>query len=538
MGKELLFKALKGERTERAPWVPFVGCHGAALVDTDAETYLKSGPLMARGILAAIDRYQPDGIPVAFDLSIEAEVLGCELAWAKENPPAVTGHILDQDNMDFPLFDTGAGRIPAVLEAVNIIKQAGRDAALYGLVTGPFTLALHVRGTQIFMDMFDDPERVKKLVNDCNRVGKQMADIYMEAGCDIISLVDPMTSQISPDAFREFVTPWARDFFDHVRQKNTLTSFFVCGHAQKNVQAMCETGPHNISVDENIPLDYVKKVCQEHGVSFGGNMQLTVVLLMGSPDDVRRNAMECLITGGDTGFVLAPGCDLPYAVPPEHLELVGQMVRDPYQQQVARELLKKKTDIKAGMNMSDYGLAEKVIVDVITLDSESCAPCQYMVEAVKAVTPHFGDLVVWREHAIKKREAVEFMMSLMVKNVPTICIDGVIKFVSTIPSRDELVRAIQDRINEKFSLKLREHKGRLLVFDAGDEKSDRTWKNIQQAVLELGSTVETVRIRDTKEMERYGIAARPAVVSVNEQVKIAGRVPAVDVIKEWLKALE
>ncbi|MBN1996188.1 thioredoxin family protein [candidate division KSB1 bacterium] len=538
MGKELLFKALRGEKTERAPWVPFVGCHGAALVDTDAETYLKSGRLMAQGILAAIKRYQPDGIPAAFDLSIEAEVLGCELVWAQENPPAVTGHLLEGDIMQFPAFDPGAGRIPCIVEAIKIAKQSIKNTALYGLVTGPFTLALHLRGTRIFMDMFDDPVSVKKLVEYCNEIGKQMADIYMNAGCDVISLVDPMTSQISPDAFREFVTPWAKDFFQHVKKYNTLTSFFVCGHAQKNVQAMCETGPHNISVDENIPLDYVKNICRENGVSFGGNLQLTVILLMGSADDVRRNVMECLTTGGDAGFVLAPGCDLPYAVPPEHLELVGRMVRDPYQQQVARELLRKKTDVKAGMNMSDYGFSDKVIVDVITLDSESCAPCQYMVEAVKAVTPHFGDLVVWREHAIKKREAVEFMMSLMVKNVPTICIDGMIKFVSTIPSRDELIRAIQERINEKFSLKLREHQGRLLVFGAGDEKGTQTWQNVQQAALELGSTVETVLLTGVDEMQRYGVAVRPAVVAINEQVKITGRVPTVDVIKEWLKALE
>ena len=37
----------------------------------------------------------------------------------------------------------------------------------------------------------------------------------------------------------------------------------------------------------------------------------------------------------------------------------------------------------------DYGKADKVIVDIITLDSESCAPCQYMVEAVKNVAPEF-----------------------------------------------------------------------------------------------------------------------------------------------------
>jgi hypothetical protein len=88
--------------------------------------------------------------------------------------------------------------------------------------------------------------------------------------------------------------------------------------------------------------------------------------------------------------------------------------------------------------MKDYGQSDKVIVDVITLDSESCAPCQYMVEAVKKITPHFEGIVEWREHAIKKLEAVTFMSSLMVKNIPTICIDGKIAFVSQIPPKQDI----------------------------------------------------------------------------------------------------
>jgi len=470
MSKQILFDALQGKTTQRPAWVPFVGCHGAALIGTDAETYLKSGELMAQGVREGIKRYQPDGIPVTFDLQIEAEALGCELLWAEENPPAVVNHILSQKSLsDLAMIDENSGRIPEVLKAIRLLKRDAEDVALYGLVTGPFTLALHLKGTDIFMDMFDDPDKVKELMSFTNEVAKKMARMYIDAGCEVIAMVDPMTSQISPEAFREFVTPYATDFFKEIRSHNTFSSFFVCGHAQRNIEAMCETRPDNVSIDENIPLDYVKRIALTHNISFGGNLQLTVVLLMGSEDDARRNALECMDIGGDTGFILAPGCDLPYAVPPKNLIAVSELVHDDYKRDVARELLAKKQEVKDRINLADYGQAEKVIVDVITLDSEGCAPCQYMVEAVKSVVPLFNDLVIWREHKIKEKESVEFMMGLMVKNIPTICIDGKIKFVSTIPSRNELVQAIQDRINEKFFLKLRQHRNQLLVLGAGDE---------------------------------------------------------------------
>ena len=266
-----------------------------------------------------------------------------------------------------------------------------------------------------------------------------------------------MTSQISPEAFREFVTPWATAFFDAVRKRGALSSFFVCGHAQKNIEAMCETGPDNVSIDENIDLEFVRDVCREYQISFGGNLQLTVGLLMGNKDDVSRNVVECMEKGGNEGFILAPGCDLPFNVPFENIQTVAELVHDPYQYQVARALVTKQRQQRSELDMTEYGQENKVIVDIITLDSEACAPCQYMVEAVKKVIPQFKDIVVWREHKIKEKESVEFMMGLMVKNVPTICIDGQITFVSTIPAPAELAAAIQKRINAVSYTHLRAH---------------------------------------------------------------------------------
>lgn len=539
MGKTLLLDAIHGKRTERTPWVPFVGCHGASLIDADAESFLKSGELLTAGIMKAIELYKPDGIPIYFDLSVEAEILGCKLQWAAENPPAVQSHVLDEKKLaELPLLTANAGRIPVILRALHQVQKAAPDVALYGLITGPFTLALHLKGTAIFIDMYDRPDEVKALLAYCTTVAKAMADIYIDNNCDIISIVDPMTSQISPEAFQEYVTPYASDFFQHVRNRKKPSSFFVCGHAQKNVENMCLTGPDNISVDENIPLDFVKNICQKHKVSFGGNLQLTVVLLLGKEADVTRNALECLEIGGDTGFILAPGCDLPYATPPSHLQLIANLVQDPYQRQVAKELLAEVHTAEETINLSEYGRSDQVIVDVVTLDSESCAPCQYMVEAVRSAVDSFHGLVVWREHKIKERESIEFMMGLMVKNIPTICIDGQIKFVSIIPSRQELIKAIQQRINEKYSLKMWQNRGRLLVLMDGSEASLQALENVQQAQKELGSRVEIQKITDKKKIVGYQVNTLPAMISVTEQIKAEGRVPSVEVIKEWLKSMD
>ena len=117
-GLLLLEKAFRMEETERSPWVPFVGVHGGKLIGIDAEAYLKSSKNMVDGLSKAVELYRPDGIPVAFDLQIEAEILGCKLVWSKENPPAVVSHPLlngiELSSLRLP--EKTDGRIPLVLE--------------------------------------------------------------------------------------------------------------------------------------------------------------------------------------------------------------------------------------------------------------------------------------------------------------------------------------------------------------------------------------------------------------------------------------
>lgn len=539
-GIERIRKTFALEATDRVPWVPFVGCHAGALTGATAREVLTSEDKMVAAMNKAIARYRPDGIPVAFDLQIEAEALGCALVWAEENPPSVTGHILTEgktlEELAIPRPD--AGRIGLVINATRRLRAAHKDIALYGLITGPFTLALHLLGTDIFVKMFDEPDYVEKLMLFCREVCKAMAGYYIEAGCDIIAVVDPMTSQIGPEQFREFVSAHVSDVFASIHARKALGSFFVCGHAEQNIEAMCECKPDNISVDENIPLDFVKSVCLPRKVSFGGNMRLTSVLLLGTPLDSQRDAIACLDAGGTKGFVLSPGCDLPYAVPPANLDAVATVALDEYQRGVVKALASESKKMEL-LDLEDYGHADKVIVDIITLDSEACAPCQYMVEAVKAITPEFDGIVVWREHKIKQKESLVFMTSLMVRNVPTICIDGEIKFVSRIPARDDLIAAIQKRINEKLRLKIRNRKASISILGDGGEACRNARNNVRKAIVELGADIPVEMITDPKLIAAQGftMSMTPAVVVTRFQTKSTRDVPEVQIIKEWIKDL-
>lgn len=139
---------------------------------------------------------------------------------------------------------------------------------------------------------------------------------------------------------------------------------------------------------------------------------------------------------------------MPYDTPVRNLQAVTEVVYDSYKREVARALSLPKGE-EVAVDLGDFERSAAIMLDVITLDSASCAPCQYMMETVRAAAASFGDKVQWREHKIKEPRSIAVMKALGVSNIPTICIDGKAAFCSIIPPNDELTAAISTRLREK-----------------------------------------------------------------------------------------
>lgn len=462
--RELLLAALRGESTDRPAWVPFVGVHGGQLTGLSSAEYLRSADAMVAGLTEAQRRYRPDGLPVAFDLQIEAEILGCELSWADKTPPSVATHplsVMEGPGMqlaELPEFSVHAGRMPIVLDATRKARAAlGDEVALYGLITGPFTLAMHLMGSDLFMAMFDDEDKVDQVLAFCADIGVVCADAYIQAGADVVAVVDPMTSQISPEHFERFVSKPVNRVFDAVHRSGGLASLFVCGDAGKNLPVMFKTTCDNVSIDENIPLDHAVELGRMHSKSVGGNLKLTAALLLGDEAQCRADALRCIDAGAEPGteggayrgFVLAPGCDLPYDTPAKNLEAVAELVFDTYQRDIARRVSVETPDDRYDdIDLPDYPSEGKVIVDVVTLDSAGCAPCFYMVRAAENAAKRVPGTVV-REHKITGRDGFAYMTKLNVSAVPSICIDGRVAYASMTPDVDTLSTDIQAALERK-----------------------------------------------------------------------------------------
>jgi len=311
MAKQMLLDAYQGKKTVKPPWVPYAGVHCAFLINEPADKMLKDPELLAKGVVHTAKRYKADGIPLLFDLSVEANAIGCDLKWWPDNVPSVTTHPCsdktpEQAGLTLPTKDSG--RWPVIYEAARIAKPQldELDCVLMGLFCGPLTLASHLAGVRIFTDVYKNPEFAAEVCKFAGEIGARSAEFYAEMGCDIIANVDPVASQIKPETFRQYVTPNSQASNKVIKDAGKVSSFFICGDATKVMEEVCKIGTDGFAIDEQMNMNFIRDLARKYGVGFGGNLKLTLALSLGllSP---REDAIVSLAAGGQHGYTFAPG---------------------------------------------------------------------------------------------------------------------------------------------------------------------------------------------------------------------------------------
>jgi len=445
-GKELLFEVLRHHDTPRVPWVPFAGIHAGKLSGYTAQEILMDGDKLFECLMEVNKIYLPDGQPVLFDLQMEAEILGCELLWAENAPPSVMTHPLENNDTipcSCTIPEKTDGRIPMALDVMRRMKTAvGDTTALYGLTTGPLTLGSHLRGTQLFRDMKKNPDYVKALIKYCNDVNIAMADYYIEAGMDVIAVVDPVLSQISAKHYEAYLLEPYYELFNHIREKGAFAAFFVCGDATRNIEVMCKSDPDCIAVDENVNMAQAKAVTDQYNIALCGNIPLTTTMLFGTQQENMQYALNMLDTLDHHNLIVAPGCDMPYDIPIENTVGVVQALHEPEQ---VREILKNyeaPIDETIEIELPDYTKLERPLIECFTLDSASCAACTYLFAAAQDAKKQYGDAVDVIEYNYLSKENIARCKKVGVEHLPSMYINGELKYSSIIPERSELFAEI------------------------------------------------------------------------------------------------
>ena len=244
-----------------------------------------------------------------FCLTVEAEALGCDvnLGGNERTPEVEISPFEYADDIEAPNDFTKKGRIPVVLEAIDILKEKYDDLPIIAGITGPFTLTGHLLGIEnLVRYMRTDIEEVEIAIENCVDVSMDYIEVIQDHGADVICVNEPTASPelIDPNQFKSLIKPNLEDLADYIEIPKVL---HICGSTQPIIKDMATCGFDGISVEEAVDIVQAQKEIAEDDCVILGNISTSKTLLSGTTADVENDVKNVLDEGID---ILAPSCGI------------------------------------------------------------------------------------------------------------------------------------------------------------------------------------------------------------------------------------
>lgn len=262
------------------------------------------------------------------------EALGAEMEIPDDDPPWISNPCLSEHGDISKLRSVDPqkdGRMPYMLDVVSQLKETvGPDVPVVAWASPPFRTACMIRGnTELYLDIFDDPQFVKDLLEitceACTAYGKALID----AGADIIATSNPVANLdcISLDHFKEFAHPYSKRMFGALKEHGAKAiNFHTCGTWDDRYDLCCE----NVDIIHCDQVEIGKfKADYSDRVAIMGNVNSVVTLLQGTPDEIRVEALNCLKKAAEGGrYILSNDCAVPRDTSPENVQVLTDVVKE------------------------------------------------------------------------------------------------------------------------------------------------------------------------------------------------------------------
>jgi uroporphyrinogen decarboxylase len=291
--------------------VPLMGFPGIYLTQSTIWQNEFNSELQYRTVKALVDRFMPDAVFSFMDLSVEAGAVGIPVIFPENGSPNIEQHPVKkvEDLARFKDLDVRYdARVNTYVDVIKRIKD-NLDVLTGAYVIGPFTLSgLMMGATQIALATIDQPELVNEVLKFSTQTITRYGELLVEAGADMVCILEPTATFLSPEAFCSFSAPYIEQI---VKTLDIPSILHICGNTKNLVRVMCETGVQGLSLDA--PVDFVATIQQiPENIVLIGNVDPVSIMVNGTPDQVRL-AVKSLLEKMEPypNFILSTGCDLP-----------------------------------------------------------------------------------------------------------------------------------------------------------------------------------------------------------------------------------
>ncbi len=336
-GYERIQAALNNQPTDKTPIMLHNFMMAAKEYGVTMEQYRNDPKVIAGSFIAAVDKYQYDGILVDIDTVTLAGAVGVPVDFPA-NDPARThlGNLIEiEDVKSLKAVSVEAYKyIQVWLEAVRLIKDYFKDEIYVrgNCDQASFSLAGMMRGMQNWMLdlMMADENLIFELLEYCTEATSQFIKLMAQTGCDMVSNGDSTAgpAMISAEMYEKFALPYEKIIVDVAHRAGVSYTLHICGNTDIILPLMLQTGADAFELDYETDIhkifDYYK-----NSATFIGNIDPSGVIALGTVDEVRGKTLELLnIYKNSNRFILNAGCAIPAETPSENIKAMIEVARN------------------------------------------------------------------------------------------------------------------------------------------------------------------------------------------------------------------
>ncbi len=322
--KEKVREAYKQKKRLAAPLVGFPGLQiTGSSIKLAQQNYIEH----VKVINEIVKRFQPDAVFPLMDLAVEANAIGLNTQFPKDDSATVIPEELSIDQLEkLSDLDINAdARVVCYVETIKRMADNLPQSILKGsYVAGPYTLAALILGAEnAAMATITNPEKLNAVCEFSRNIILQYVKSLINAGAQLICVLEPSAAMLGPDEFSKFSANHVSNIVDYCNANETDTIYHICGNTTHIVEIMKNTGVDALSLDSKeagVNLKEIAEITNDEVVLIG-NLNPTGKILSGTPDEVRVETSELLIEMNNyENFILSTGCDLPQEVPLENID--------------------------------------------------------------------------------------------------------------------------------------------------------------------------------------------------------------------------
>ena len=326
--KKILNLVQKAYSENRRIIAPLAGFPGCGLIGSSIKLTQQNHGLHFSCINSLFKLFAPDVAFMMMDLSVEANALGLPVRFpthessSVEKHPLENIHELDHYRRINILQDA---RIHSYIKTMELTATAlPKDILKCAYIVGPVTLAGLLESAQrVATDSILEPERLSRLCEFSTELIQKYALAMVNAGADIICILEPTAAILGPNEFKRFSGNYVDRIMESYKYSEVETIYHVCGNTMHLVKEMASTGVTGLSLDApETGVDMVKAAEMiPEDVILIGNVSPTRVLVDASVAEVKKVTTELLKDMRPyPNFILSTGCDLPPETPIENIK--------------------------------------------------------------------------------------------------------------------------------------------------------------------------------------------------------------------------